>query len=220
MNQKCSAYLTIGLLLSAMIWPAAAASQQSADTITIHVYNYAAVQENTLARAKDEAGRIFGYADLRALWVDHTVNIPDDQRRPRGAREPWNDTHFVLRLLTQPRSELARYAMGEALSFRIANVFMNRVTGHLTVRELSAGQMLGHAIAHEIGHHLLGDNSHAPQGIMVAKWKKRDLRRMAKGDLLFTGQELKRIQETVKSRSRSPVRLSDKREEIQTTSQD
>jgi alcohol dehydrogenase class IV len=99
--------------------------------------------------------------------------------------------------------------MGEALSIRIVNVFMNRVTKQLTVGELSAGQVLGHAIVHEIGHHLLGDNSHAPQGIMVAKWSDQHLRRISKGDLLFTQQEVKRIQDEVKHRSRSAVRVAD-----------
>ena len=178
-------------------------------TITIHVYNYAAVPEKTLARAKDEGGRIFRYAGLTALWVDHSVKGAGDRRHPQDSSDSWSNTHFVLRLLTQSRERLAKYAMGEALSFRIANVFMNRVTEQLTVGELSAGQVLGHAIVHEIGHHLLGDNSHAPHGIMVAKWSKQHLQRISKGDLLFTQQEVKRIQDEVKHRSHSAVRVAD-----------
>jgi len=178
-------------------------------TITIHLYNYGAVPEKTLARAKAEAGRIFRCAGLMALWVDHSVKDAGDRRHPQDSSDSWNNTHFVLRLLTQSRETLAKYAMGEALSFRIANVFMNRVTEQLRVGELSAGQVLGHAIVHEIGHHLLGDNSHAPHGIMVAKWSKQHLRRISKGDLLFTQQEVKRIQDEVKHRSHSAVRVAD-----------
>ena len=80
--------------------------------------------------------------------------------------------------------------MGEALSLvEIANVFMNRVTEQAAIGEFSVSRMLGHAIAHEIGHLLLGDNSHSPGGIMVAPWSKQDLWRMSKGKLLFTHQE-------------------------------
>ena len=178
-------------------------------TITIHVYNYASVPEKTLARAKYEAERIFRCAGLMALWVDHSVDGAGDRRDPQDSRDSWNNTHFVLRLLAQSRERLAKDAMGEALSFRIANVFMNRVTEQLKVGELSAGQVLGHAIVHEIGHHLLGDNSHAPHGIMVAKWSNQHLRRISKGDLLFTRQEVKRIQDEVKHRSHSVVRMAD-----------
>ena len=181
----------------------------SSFTITIHVYNYAAVPEKTLARAKYEAERIFRCAGLMALWVDHSVNGAGDRRDLQDSRDSWNNTHFVLRLLTQSRQTLAKDAMGEALSFRIANVFMNRVTEQLKVGELSAGQVLGHAIAHEIGHHLLGDNSHAPRGIMVPKWSNQHLRRISKGDLLFTQQEVTRIQDEVKHRSHSVAPVAD-----------
>ncbi len=187
----------------------AAVLEMSGFTITIHVYDYAAVPEKTLVRAKDECGRIFRHTGLTVLWVDHPVNEAGDRRRPQDSSDSWNDTHFVLRLLTQSRKGLAKYAMGEALSFRIANVSMDRVTQQLTVGELSAGQVLGHAIAHEIGHHLLGDNSHAPHGIMVARWSKQHLRRISKGDLLFTQQEVKRMRDEVKHRSHSAVRVAD-----------
>ena len=209
MNQS-STCLSVGVLLSALICPAgeAAVSEASGLTITIHAYNYAAVSEKTLARAKEEAERIFRCAGLTALWVGHPVE-DGDQGRPGGPTARWDGTHFVLRLLTQSREGLAKYAMGEALSLRIVNVFMNRVAEHLRVGELSAGQVLGHAVAHEIGHHLLGDNSHAPRGIMVANWSKQHLRQMSKGDLLFIQQEVKRIQAEVRQRSFPVVRVAD-----------
>jgi hypothetical protein len=209
MNQG-STCLSVGVLLSALICPAreALVSEKFGLAITIHVYNYTAVSEKTVKRAKEEAERIFRSAGLTALWVDHPVE-EGDQGRPGGPTATWDGTHFVLRLLTQSREGLAKYAMGEALSFRIANVFMNKVTEQLTVGELSAGQVLGHAIAHEIGHHLLGDNSHAPRGIMVRKWSKQHFRNMSKGDLLFTQQEVTRIQAEVRHRTGSGLRVAD-----------
>ena len=35
--------------------------------------------------------------------------------------------------------------------------------------------ILGHAAAHEIGHLLLGSNSHSPFGLMRARWSGQDL---------------------------------------------
>ena len=129
-----------------------------------------------------------------------------------SARAPtasWDGTHFVLRLLTQSREGLAKYAMGEALSFRIANVFMNRVTEQTDGWRAFGRSVLGHAMAHEIGHHLLGDNSHALRGIMVAQWSKQHLWHMSKGDLLFTQKEVTRIQAEVRHRAGSVVRVAD-----------
>ena len=84
MNQKRSTCLSVGVLLSALICPAgeASVSEKVGFTITIHIYNYAAVSEKTVARAKGEAERIFRCAGLTALWVDHLVEDAGDQGRP------------------------------------------------------------------------------------------------------------------------------------------
>lgn len=209
MNQS-STCLGVGVLLSAFICPAgeASVSEKFGFTITIHVYNYAAVPDKTLARAKEEAGRIFRNAGLTALWVDHALRA-GDLRHPHHSTDFWDDNHLVLRLLTQSQEGSSKNAMGEALSLEIANVFMNRVTEQAAVGELSVSRMLGHAIAHEIGHLLLGDNSHSTGGIMLAPWSKRELGRMTKGHLLFTRLEVERIQAEVKYRSRTALRVAD-----------
>ena len=75
----------VSLLLAVVIWPAgeASVSAKFGFTITIHVYNYAAVSDKTVARANEEAERIFRSAGLTALWVDHALEDAGDQRRPR-----------------------------------------------------------------------------------------------------------------------------------------
>ena len=79
MKQKPLTSLNVSLLLAAMTCPAGEilASEAPDITITIHVYNYAAVSEKTLARAKEEAGWIFGNAGLTALWVEHALSAAD-----------------------------------------------------------------------------------------------------------------------------------------------
>jgi hypothetical protein len=49
--------------------------------------------------------------------------------------------------------------------------------------------ILGHAMAHELGHLLLGTNSHSSAGLMQAHWEPRDLAQAAKGHLLFSAEE-------------------------------
>ena len=124
MNQKHATCLNVSLLLAAMNCPAGevSASEASGFTITIHVYNYAAVPAKTLAGAKHEAGRIFRDAGLTALWVDHAVDAID-RRHPHNSTDSWDSTHFVLRLLTQSRKGSSKNAMGEALSRRDSQCF-------------------------------------------------------------------------------------------------
>jgi hypothetical protein len=90
--------------------------------------------------------------------------------------------------------------MGEALSLvEIDNVFMNRVTEQAAIGELSVSRMLGHAIAHEIGHLLLVTTPTLLVGLVAAPWTKQDLWHISKGALLFTQQEVKRTQEEVRA---------------------
>ena len=51
---------------------------------------------------------------------------------------------------------------------------------------LPRSTLLGHVMAHELGHFLLGKNSHSSDGIMIASFREQDLRRAERGKLLFT----------------------------------
>jgi len=47
-------------------------------------------------------------------------------------------------------------------------------------------QLLGFAVAHEVGHLLLGTNTHAAAGLMRAVWSRSDIQRNHPADWLFT----------------------------------
>ena len=49
--------------------------------------------------------------------------------------------------------------------------------------------VMGNVMAHELGHLLLGSNSHASAGIMRARWQSEDLHRAVRADLRFTDQQ-------------------------------
>jgi hypothetical protein len=55
-------------------------------------------------------------------------------------------------------------------SGRIAYIFADRI-GQMAWKYLATfDHGLGHAMAHEVGHLLLGAHSHAPAGLMTAHW--------------------------------------------------
>ena len=49
-----------------------------------------------------------------------------------------------------------------------------------------AGIILGHAMAHELGHLLLRSMEHSQTGIIGSRWGKEELRLSETGRLLFT----------------------------------
>jgi len=60
-------------------------------------------------------------------------------------------------------------------------------------------------IAHEIGHLLLGPNSHSPSGIMQARWEAEQVQQLLKGALVFDKRQAARIQEEVQRRMEAQV---------------
>jgi hypothetical protein len=50
----------------------------------------------------------------------------------------------------------------------------------------SPGRLLGHVMAHEIGHLLIGSHAHSSWGIMRPVWSRRELRSTEMGSVFFT----------------------------------
>jgi hypothetical protein len=67
-----------------------------------------------------------------------------------------------------------------------ATIFYPRVNEYAQERIASHSQILGHAIAHEMGHLLLGPVPHARFGIMRGEWTAEDLQSITMGAFLFS----------------------------------
>jgi hypothetical protein len=101
--------------------------------------------------------------------------------------------HLVLRLVRDyPERSLPRalgYSLPDARFGVNATVFYDRIETVSKMGDVSLSAMLGHAIAHEIGHVLLGTTDHSPSGIMKARWVRADFRQAGMGLMQFTARE-------------------------------
>ena len=96
-------------------------------------------------------------------------------------------------------------AMGVAPGTRetrgtLAYAFYGRIKDVTRTIGADTGLILGHVIAHEIGHLLLPYDSHATSGLMQGGWDQEQARRAEMGWLTFTPDEAALIwgrQETV-----------------------
>jgi hypothetical protein len=68
--------------------------------------------------------------------------------------------------------------------------------------ESLSGVMLGHLMAHELGHLLLGTPDHAAAGIMSCPWGRPETEGAAQGRLLFYSGEAKRMRANLAARLR------------------
>jgi hypothetical protein len=78
------------------------------------------------------------------------------------------------------------------------NVMATVYTPSLILRSIKAGvtfsTIVGRVAAHEIGHLLIGTNSHSPVGLMRAGW---DVRRTNPTDYRFTGRDVTAIRRRI-----------------------
>jgi hypothetical protein len=145
------------------------------------------VTTRILTSMKREAERVWSSLDVRLAWIDSTDSVaPRDRARlivmlEEAAYPDQEQEHAsVLAALTQPSAacgtglahvwvrQVDRYAAlvrrGEGLTSlpaALADMFLARA--------------LGRALAHEIGHYLLGTREHTRHGLMRAEFLPQDL---------------------------------------------
>ena len=156
--------MAIGLAVA----PVTAASQpndaaEPLEPLTIEVVtvNQARIPRETVKRAEQVATRIFLAAGIRLEW---TNAAPDSV-------EPYRETAQQLKIHIVPDSPMKqagrRLGVAERLldnSDRRAFVFYNRIVDLAQQNGVDIAPILGHALAHEMGHVLLPYGSHTSQG--------------------------------------------------------
>jgi len=176
--------------------------------ITVRVYTFAQVSAGDLASAERAASELFEKTGVTLSWVTCPQTAPR-ARENSYCQGPNAPKEIFLRVL--PDFLEARYlpksAMGYAVPITppdrgyIAGIALERARKQLLYgRTLTLGQLLGLGMAHEIGHLLLGTNSHSPSGLMCAHWGALELRLAARGQLNFSAAQAKAIRADVQAR--------------------
>jgi hypothetical protein len=197
---------------------AVVAASENRPTITIHVRNYAGVAPQTLTEAEKVATEIYRKAGVDIGWANVPLAAENGQlNSARHQTITLADIQLNIFLDdTVGLSGLSNNVMGLApgtgpdrravyvfntkvrtLYWRLSNVYTN---GDLD-RYVSMGQVLGHVIAHEVGHLLLNQQVHSPHGIMRGEWTFVDFRDMTSGMLLFTPEQAEYLRADVRNRN-------------------
>jgi len=176
--------------------------------ITLRMYNYG-VARSTLVQAESKATAILNQVGLEVSWVDCPLTRAEFQSYP-GCQGLLGTTDFAVKVLTAGEAERFpshHEALGRALACPrnqpgcSAYIFYRNVLEVAGDGVADKSQVLGHAMVHEIGHLLLGPNSHTASGIMRGRWDKEDLQTIAKGHLAFSEQQAQHIREEILERS-------------------
>ena len=181
---------------------------------SVFVYNYAQVPANSLERAKREAARIFRQAGVEITWRDCPLAATPDQRNP-ACEQLIGPATLILRIV--PQFEYVpgitnKLTLGSSVG-NLATVSFRWVRDEAASGIATPSEILGPAIAHELGHLLLGRRGHSPIGIMRPRWTRQDFQRSPLGAFVFTSEDANLIRDGARTRAQGQtdtVELSSK----------
>lgn len=165
----------------------AQAADRSKPKVLVRLFEGNAVSSQTLLRAKDTATDILAAAGVRIRWAN-LRSTPESRTGDCGTSGSVQT--IDLRFSDPAPADYKPAALAAASPFAQSGVritvFYDRVAKILPSQPRWSGQILGHVVAHEIGHVLLGNDSHTQRGLMKAGWSDDDFEMMGVKTLSFT----------------------------------
>jgi hypothetical protein len=197
---RCFSLISFLILPNQISW--CKASPEAGTHLTISVYNDVGVPRGTLRQAEDEATRIFRQAGIEVNWLN--CEVPAAAEDAAACQEVVFPTHLHLRIVRMAHG-LKEGTLG--ISFLSADgsgcqadLFYEPMEELQSSNNASLAPLLGHVAAHEVGHLLLGTNSHAPTGIMRAHWASEEISTAKLGGVFFSDRESERMRQKLSIR--------------------
>ena len=170
--------------------------QQAKLKITLLVYDYAKVEPHSLDASLERVRMIF--ADAGVVVVPLMCS-GDHQSEP--CRRPPDSLTVILRVVPAPgfgsRRDIMGYSTGQCITVAYSGV--EAVAEEAGIIDF---KLLGCVVAHELGHVLLGPDSHSERGIMKARFTESELTLMKETPLWFLPAEAAHMRANVLSRER------------------
>ena len=160
-------------------------------SVEIYVYNQAGVSAGVLSQAEKESTRIFRIAGLQTKWVEcSTAEVVGTECN--GLLQAGDVVLQIVHETRKLKGDVFGAAfLGQDGTGQYTNVFYDRVNELNRDRKVPPAEVLAHVMAHEIGHLLLGLNSHSMSGIMRGYWDSEELKAIERGRLLFSAEQSK-----------------------------
>jgi hypothetical protein len=150
--------------------------------VNVRVYGLADVAVQTRQAALDVARATFGAASVDVIW----------KVCPAECDVPPSPGELLVRLVPSPAGmRLDTRCLGDALidaqkgTGVLATVYVDRVRRLARDLRIDQSALLGHTLAHEIGHLLLATTKHGASGLMREIWSPKELRGRGANDWLL-----------------------------------
>jgi hypothetical protein len=169
-------------------WPVDISGQPVQPKVLVMLQNPARAPADVVARAQAEVARLYALIGVEITWV---TAVPEAGTRLRVVSlTTWEPKEDKI-----PATVLGYTQAGLEKRGIRAYVFWGRVERASLTFTASLHQVLAIAVAHEIGHMLLPDDSHAKSGLMQAPWNSGHFRSASAGLLHFAPDSAKLIRQ-------------------------
>jgi hypothetical protein len=184
--------MTVSMLAVVMIAAPTTGAELAWKGLTVRVYDNADVPKRALRAAFETAAKTLQPGDVDVTWLSCTVSS--------GGRctEPLRRGELLVRLVRSGNgAAVDEESLGTALvdpatgTGVLATVYVDRVERLVRGSGGDLGMLLGRAMAHEIGHLLMGRASHAVRGLMRPRWTRAEVTRNVGADWTFDALDLR-----------------------------
>src|SRR5262249_38342177 len=194
----------LGKRLAALAAALCTAHAEAPLSLTVMIYNYSDIVTGPLAEAEGMAARSYGAAGISG----NSLACPDSQEdtedfrvcdRANAAGSPYIKIYPETMAAARQSLRKMDHAMGAAAGSGAIIVYP-RVRAVAKEWNCPEELVLGRILAHELGHILLGNNSHTSQGLMKPLFGRKEVFRES-GQFLFEVKQAGRLREAVRQRS-------------------
>jgi hypothetical protein len=204
---RLTSCLASGALLAAATASAASAAviDVPVTPLVVRLYSSSGLPALDSRSALDEARAILAHAGFAIEWIA----CGTDASAPRRCTVPLTRAELAVRVAAAPPPLhlLDPLPLGYSLvdaatrSGALATVYLDRVRWLADTMAADAAALLGRAIAHELGHLLLGTPEHARSGLMRATWSHEMVRSNRPAEWRFSVREAKQMRAAVTARA-------------------
>jgi len=150
-----------------------------------------------LLQGEETATKILDSAGVRLRW-DNVQSSSRKKSQANGCGTDGPVQTIVIRFAPSLPRDHNPHALAEAHPYAQddagVTVFYDRVLPIFSWYPRSEGRILGHVLAHEVGHMLLGVVSHSETGLMKSEWFNEDYRWMVLRNINFSPGDVRSIQ--------------------------
>jgi hypothetical protein len=198
-----SGRLGVGIMLAGtvLVGTRADGAQIDRPNLVVRVYATATAHFGEWRASIGEATAILEDAGVEAGWINCSETATAADTVLTRCAQPLKSNEIAVRIVRlEPSRHHREWTLGESLldpvrrGGTLATVYIDRVEWLARAGGVSAGSLLARAMAHEIGHLVLGTTAHSRRGLMRAVWSREELIRAQAADWVFPADDATRLQ--------------------------